>query len=438
MPSDIVPDNKLPDYLREVPENKIPPSLQEKKPEQPGMMRQAYEFLGKGPGIAALAGEIAGGALAPETGGLSLLIPALTAGAAAGGVSALQGGKDPITTGVTSGIGSLGGGLLQKGGGWLLGKAANTFQGGKYIGNIGKKMAEMVNLPAALKDEKALYSALHYDPNKSVFDSVAGDAVKTAYRNSMKKITDVVGEGAAITGDAARQLREILFQHSPSFGKTIERDLSKFYATGTENAAFNEAIRAKYFSEPLKVTDAMDLAQDLGRSAVKAGGKAGKANSEFRKTLSNALDQLAPDTGVGKVYSDMNFNYRRGLEVLRAFDVHEKKLFKTTPGGPVLDRAALIKASNEAQRSLKKAGADEIDPLIRYGREPGATSTVWNLHGNVHPGGSSVGGLRAYLPNISVENPLRPPPKISNELLRKILKSIPGATVANIGAQIGE
>ena len=58
----------------------------------PGGLRKIYDFMGQRSGIGASAGAILGTALAPETGGLSILIPALAA-AGGGAAGALTEGK---------------------------------------------------------------------------------------------------------------------------------------------------------------------------------------------------------------------------------------------------------------------------------------------------------------------------------------------------------
>lgn len=76
-----------------------------------GFLSKAYDFMGKRTGIGATAGGILGTALAPETGGLSILLPALMAGAG-GATGAITEGKSPIKEGLFEGAtqGIFGGG----------------------------------------------------------------------------------------------------------------------------------------------------------------------------------------------------------------------------------------------------------------------------------------------------------------------------------------
>jgi len=72
------------------------------KGDERGFLSKAYDFMGKRTGIGATAGSILGTALAPETGGLSILLPALMAGAG-GATGALTEGKSPIKEGLIQG-----------------------------------------------------------------------------------------------------------------------------------------------------------------------------------------------------------------------------------------------------------------------------------------------------------------------------------------------
>ena len=74
-----------------------------KEPEPKGFIRKAYDFMGQNTGLGATGAALIGTALAPETGGLSLLIPALAA-AAGGAAGAATEGKNPLTEGAKEGI----------------------------------------------------------------------------------------------------------------------------------------------------------------------------------------------------------------------------------------------------------------------------------------------------------------------------------------------
>jgi hypothetical protein len=82
--------------------------------EGPGLGRRAYDFMGGRTGIGGTAGALIGTALAPETGGLSLLIPALVA-AGGGAMGALTEGKSPIKEGLKEGAMQGVGGVVGKG-----------------------------------------------------------------------------------------------------------------------------------------------------------------------------------------------------------------------------------------------------------------------------------------------------------------------------------
>ena len=69
---------------------------------EPGWMRSAYNFMGGASGLGGTAGAIGGAALAPETGGLSLLIPVVAAALGGAGGAALE-GKNPLKEGAKEG-----------------------------------------------------------------------------------------------------------------------------------------------------------------------------------------------------------------------------------------------------------------------------------------------------------------------------------------------
>lgn len=69
---------------------------------EPGWMRKAYNFMGGATGLGGTGGAIAGAALAPETGGLSMLIPIVAAGLGGAGGAALE-GKSPMKEGLKEG-----------------------------------------------------------------------------------------------------------------------------------------------------------------------------------------------------------------------------------------------------------------------------------------------------------------------------------------------
>lgn len=74
------------------------------KPEEgTGVLRKAYNLAGGGSGIGATGGALVGSMLAPETGGLSLLIPALLAAGGGTAGAALEGSEHPIREGAGQG-----------------------------------------------------------------------------------------------------------------------------------------------------------------------------------------------------------------------------------------------------------------------------------------------------------------------------------------------
>lgn len=412
-----------------------------KPPEKPGIMRQAYEFLGGAPGIGATAASIAGGALAPETGGLSLLIPALAAGTTAGGIAALQGSKDPIGTGITTGLGDVFGGAIAKPLGWAGSKLASKFEMGKYVGKIGEELGQVFGM-GPLKTTQDIYNAIH--------TGEAGNAISGAYKQAQKQIFSVVSPDTPIKGPPARYLNQLYYEHVPEYRQLIDAIVSNAQAKRgagyiSKYSSFKKGAKQEgsdllnqaLGDVPLTVENAMEYARLLGASSATAKkGAAGfavrDANREARDTIAKALDLAAPGQNLGAAYTKMNSDFRKGMTALSAFG--ERELFKETPKGPVFNRVEWQRASNDAIKKLREVGLEEIDKAVRLGRQPGAAGTVIGAHGRI---GSP--GIKWFHPGtwmqFNMENPLRPESEqISKDLLRKIFQ----AGGANIGAQIGE
>mgnify|MGYP001392121974 CR=1 FL=1 len=417
-------------------EKKAPAKTETPKKDEQGFLSKAYDFVGRGPGLASTGAGIIGTMLAPETGGLSLLVPALMAGGGGAAVDYLSGGKDPLTTGATSAIGQLGGGVLQKAGGWATGKIASKFELGKYIGNVGEKLSEVLHLPP-MKTAQDIYSAFNL--------GTAEKAISDAYAGAQQKIFSVVSPDTAIKGPPAKFLNKIYYDNVPEYRSLIDAVVANSSKKGgfvskysgfkkmpkqEEQNLLNNALD----TVPITVENAMEYAKLLGAysSSAKQGARGfatREANRDARETISKVLDDLKP--GAGQVYRGMNMDFRRGMTTLSAFG--EKELFKTGPGGPTLNRVEWQKASNDALKKLQEVGLEDLDSVIRLGRQPGATGSMFGMSGRIP-------GVKWLNPGkwIDMENPLRPDSAIPNELIRKLLKSTPGAVGSNVGAQFGE
>lgn len=443
MPTD-VPVDKLPSYLRDVPEDKLPANLQQPpQQEKPSILRSAYNFMGGAPGIGATGASIAAAALAPETGGLSLIVPALAAGGTAGVIDALQGGQNPLTTGVTTGLMDVAGGAIAKPLGWAANKMFDKFQFGKYVGNVGKKLGEVFDVPA-MKTEGDIYKYLR-----------AGEAEKAlsdAFDGAQRMIFNKVPPDTEIQGPLAQKLNILFSNHMPEVKELMELKAQAATQNARPFAGPRIPMRPgqmtqaqigqrigtyQFYDAPLTVGDAIEYAKLLGETASRSskgarGHAVRAANQEARNDIATALDGLAP--GIGDVYSSMNKKYAQGQTVLHAFK--DKNIFKTTTGGGKLDRVELQRASNEAFDKLKQMEVLDLDRAIRGGMPPGYTGTKIGGHVRAHvPFTRSVGSPGTWL-NMTMENPLIPPGQktVSPELLKKIL----GATGANIGARLDQ
>lgn len=453
-----VPVDKLPDYLREVPANKLPAGMPDREGElaaqagprgytfrgqvhDPNAMEKAYNFVGGSPAV----GATIGGALARravpdlEEGSSGLLSRLARTGAqvAGTGAGAALGGlmdrKDPTTEAGGAIVGELMGRGLAKGLGAAYSAAKGNFELSKYVGKVGEKMGDVLGLPG-MRTVRDIYEALRYDPNSKAgaVDSLAGDTAKNAYSRGMEHIGNMVGEGATIAGDAAKKLRTLLYDHLPEFKDFIQQSTSIGRSAKKIDPRFNKSIFDAIMSEPLNVQEATELARKLTNQATKRGatGAVGKANSEFRATLANELNKLAE--GAGDIYSRTNADYAKRMSVLRSFDAQE--LFTLRNGEPKFNRPAWIRASNDAQRTLEKIGATEIDPAVRLGRKPGAVAGSMQLGGYAHA--PFVPGLGFHLPKKEFEYaPLRPQSEVD---LRNALKKLFGSAGGAIGTMGAE
>ena len=419
---------------------------QEKKP---GFLKNAYDFMGGAPGLGATGASVIAAALAPETGGLSLILPALAAGGTAGTISALQGDKDPLTTGVASGIGDLGGGVLGKGLGWAGGKLASKFELGKYVGNIGKKLGEVFDMPA-MKTTQDIYNALHLGEAEKMLSD--------AYQGAQNAIFGKVPPDTALEGPVGKRLNILFSNHLPEVKELLElkaqakgqvgfkmagKDMPPLRPSMMTQEEISHRIggpKANPLDESLTLGDAIEYARLLGDKASRSKKGAGgfglrEANRQARRDIATALDQIAPGQELGALYDTMNLKYAQGRTVLSAFE--PSKVFRAGKGansGVAMDRVEWQKQSNDALRRLRDIGLEEIDSIVRLGREPGAVGSTYNLRGTPH-GFSKVGGLRALMPPIEIENPLRPMSEIQR---RRLLTKALQATGANVGAQGAE
>src|SRR5689334_15012521 len=286
MASDIVPENKLPDYLRDVPANKLPPGMPDREAElaaaagprgytlrgqvhDPNFMEKAYNFVGGSPAIGSMIGGAAAGKMVPdlEEGSSGILSRLARTGAqvAGSGVGAAAGAlaerKDPASAAGGAIIGDLFGRGIGKGLGTAYSAAKGSFELGKYIGKVGEKMGDVLGLPG-MRTVRDIYEALRYDPNSKngAVDSLAGDTAKTAYSRGMEQIENMVGAGASISGDAAKKLRTLLYEHLPSFKDFINQSTTIGRNSKKIDPRFNKSIFDAIMSEPITVQEATELA----------------------------------------------------------------------------------------------------------------------------------------------------------------------------------
>jgi hypothetical protein len=396
-----------------------------------------YDLIGGRTGMGATAGGVLGAALAPETGGLSLLIPALTA-AGGGALGAVTEGKDPLTEGVTSGIGQAAGGLGSKGLQWAGGKLMSRFEMGKYIGKVGEKLSEVFHLPP-MKTGQDIYNALNL--------GTAEKAISDAYKGAQNLIFKQVAADTPIKGTEARFLNRLYYDNVPEYKSIVDAVVanqqpagfvSKYSSFKKQPQGTQNTVQRALDTMPITIENAMEYAKLLGAySSAGKGGARGfatrEANRDARQTIANVLDKFKP--GTGDIYNAMNMDFRRGMTTLSSFE--GKELFKETPKGPILNRVEWQKASNDALKKLRDVGAEEVDEAIRLGRPAGFAGTTVGMHGRLGGGGFSIFHPGTWL-SVKMENPLRPESRIPNELVRKLLKEIPGAVGANVGAQVGE
>jgi hypothetical protein len=360
------------------------------------------------------------------------------------GAGALAEGKSPLSSAVGAGLGEALAPVITKPLGWVGGKIANKFEMGGYIGKIGEKLQNVFQMEKPIKTRQDLYNALHLGE--------AGEAIGAAYRKAHDTILGAVGADAPITGREAYRLNKLFYDNVPEFrglvDDVVDRATTKVQIPGVSRyssfkrmpatAPSRESIANEFLAEPLAVQDAMENARLLGSAAAKSQKGAGgfgirEANREARKAISGILDNMKPGENWGAAYSDMNFKYYQGNVALKAFDPNE--LFKlSAKGGAQWNEIGWTKASNAALKKLKDAQLEGLDTIIRRGLPPGYVATESNLiGGSMHPP-TGVTGLRAFLPHIKVETPLRPAPGTAS----RIAGAGARATTADIGEQLSE
>lgn len=422
-------------------------SGQVKKPgDEPGLLKQAYGLIGGTPGVGAVAGTYGASKMLPELeegGNTGVLQKLLRGGIRAGGAAAgggmgalIEGQQDPIPAATGAATGELIGGALAKPIGWAGSKIASRFGVDKYFSDIGAKLGEVFHM-APLKSPQEIYNALR-----------TGDAEKSivgAYRGAQDLIFKSVGPDTPITGDKAKFLNRLFYDNLPQYRSLVDSVAQNAAARGSgfvskyssfakqdkmrQADMLNNAIEQM----PITVENAMEYARQLSAAAI--GSKQGapgyavrQAHREAKTAISGALDELQPGKGIGAIYDKMNKDYRNGIGVLSTFD--DPSLFRETPSGPIPNRPAWQKVSNDAIKKLRELELGDLDEIIRMGRAPGAVGTmavnrphVWipGVHGGMH------------LP-ISIENPLRP----TGDQVRKIVQDALRGTGAFVGSQATE
>lgn len=430
--------NRLSPFIPDVQGATAPPAKPE---EQPGMVKRAYEFLGGAPGLAATAGALGATALAPEIGIPAWLAGMTGAGLAGGTAAKLTGEGEPLTTGITSAAGEALGGLGGKALGFLGGKALSKFEMGKYVGDVGRQLGEAFHLDKPLNTVQDIYNALNLGE--------AEKAINSAYRGMQDKIFSVVNKDEPITGDSARFLNKLFYQHVPEFksfmdsivqnveAKKTTGFVSKYSSFAGKKLTQGEKsdVLNKVLEMPITLDNAMEYTRLLGAysSAAKRGARGfavRDANREARDSIAKYLESKAQ--GLGTDYQIMNMNYRRGMTALSTFG--EKELFTETPKGPKFNRVEFQKASNDAIKKLREVGLEDLDSVIRMGRQPGATGTTMGAHGRI-----GAPGVRWFHPGtwltLEMENPLRPAGELQKaEAFRRAMEALG----ANVGAQVGK
>jgi hypothetical protein len=149
-----------------------------------------------GGGIGGTLGSVLGAALAPETGGLSLAIPALAGAAGAGLGGALTGSKNPLMDALMGGVASgIGGGLAGDGtwGGLLDSGAVDGAEGaGASLGSIGGDLGGIGS-----EGTGGVPSLQIGNTGQSGFDAALGNGMPSLSSQLGPSVTDT--PGASIT-----------------------------------------------------------------------------------------------------------------------------------------------------------------------------------------------------------------------------------------------
>ena len=344
-----VPTEKIPEELKFVPEDKIPESARrrlgpgETEEEGPkdlsagGVLgrsfgRQAYNFMGRGPGIGGTAGAVLGTALGPSTGGLSILVPALTAAAGGGFGAIAEGeGKSPYKEGAKEG-------LLQGATGGLARVAKPAFQYAK--GSVMKTFGGRAGVSEAAESLFKKWFAPQVAA-ETLYKRAAASGVHVPLSETATVIDDVLkNEVNRMPTKAQAELKDLLepLQNfvTPTVGKTKQRFL---------------------ISQP--VTDSLADIRRLSAAAREAfGGKnpntdLGNAINRVRAAMFDDLEKV----GVPEA-REASKHYRRQM----AIETLSEQISRPIPGVKLRDA---YRKNALFDKSFDPAEKAQIDRIVR-------------------------------------------------------------------------
>lgn len=334
------------------------------KPGEPGFAKKAYDFMGGRTGIGATAGGILGTALGPSTGGLSILIPALAAGAG-GAAGAITEGKNPITQGLKEGALQGVGGFAGKAArpAWQFAKESvmKTFGSRELVSEAGENVLRRWLSPATRSaDLYAIGQGMTQAIPPTETTRVVNDFIRT--------------EIGRLPLDTQREVLRIL------------RPIRSFYQPRT-------ASGRQYFVAQ-EVPDFMAEVRRLRLESARAY-KAG--NSDLGNAINTVRGAMLDDMeahGAGVVV-EASRAYRREM----AIEDLSRQISRPNPGVKIRDYARDHPLFRQAFTPAEREQIDRIVKKIAFVAPSGASGVLGKIATTSAGGvlGGPVGGIVGYI-----------------------------------------
>lgn len=335
-----------------------------KEQAEPGFVSKAYNFMGGATGLGGTGGALLGAALAPETGGLSMLIPIVAAGLGGAGGAAIE-GKNILKEGLKEGaMQGVFGGLTK------VAKPAWQFAKDSVVKTFGSR--ELVS--------EAAESLL----KKWMNPAVKGADLYAAAEATRKIIP---------TGETARTVDDILSKQLnrmplPQQGELVRilEPLRDFVTVGRGRGF--QMVRSQ------KVADAMADVRMLSKEATTAfkadKNELGNAINNVRASLLNDLEKA----GVPEVKLASRA-YRKEM----AIEDLARQISKPNPGIKIRDYARDNPLFRNAFSQAEKDQIDRITKKLAFVAPSGASGVLGKVATTTFGGatGGALGGIAGFV-----------------------------------------